>query len=202
MSPEQFVKRYDVNYGYWIDCISAQSFDRGFWTSVWTNSKPMKILSNNLKNCTCSVANSNTKITIESVHHYYTETGSIVLYIDGIWINPKIKFDYFGKFTYTINGSKQYYQSAGDITIYTRTPEGSEDTRHAIFSINEYGTSINDYQDTIYGTFDRIGLVISFANYSDGINYDTAEATIGVKDLSINDINIYFPSQDFNFNTR
>lgn len=200
MEPEECVERYDTSKGYWVECKAAKIYKNGAWGKIWQNIKKLVLLSNSITVGECTVEEDGSIIrftkNMSSVMGQYVGSvsggGTMVLYVNGKWTNPNISFDYSGGFLFTANG-KDNYTSAGDISIYNRTTDGTVKSTKVVSTVgtNE-GTIEGYYDETFNGTYDRLGLSV----YVNGTStkYSYADLQLVISGFKINGQSIPFPT--------
>ena len=205
MEPEETVERYDKGSGYWVECEMAERVKNGAWEEVWANLKWLTLLSNSITVGACYVEDENMTLRFLKDMAYVSGNysgsiagaGTMVLYVDGKWTNPNISFDYSGGFTFVESGT-YYSTSAGEISVYCRTTDGTVVTKEAVKQVGEayegdtWGTYEGRYEGTIEGTFNRLGLSIYVAGYY--ASYKYAVLQLIIQNLRINGCKIAFPN--------
>lgn len=197
---------------------SAKRYKEGAWQELWADVKFMIKKSDDITTGLLQIENDGlsfnyfkfaTKNMNGSIIGTLSGGGTIVFYVEGEWVNPTINFEWEGGFIYYANNETyQIRVSAGDISIYTRTPSGTESTQMAVQTagstlngegLGYVGTETGAYNGTIPGTFDRIGLSIRVAGYSG--NDMTGSSTLNIANLLVDGRKIGFPA-DAAFNRQ
>ena len=137
------------------------------WSDVWTNVKIMTLLSNGITGGFSNLSADKRSISFcmsqDGSYGSLEGGGTVVVYLDGEWTNPKITFDWQGYFVYVASGS-QIQIGSGSISLYHRA-KGSTTakTTTAVSSVKAFEPVT--YSGSLTGTFDRIGLSISVSGY-------------------------------------
>ena len=176
---------------------------------VWANARILTLLSNSVTYGICNVSEDG--LTFDFFKHmdYWdgaffgsmSGAGTIVLYLDGQWTNPKIEFDWSGGFTRSNSEDSSgswFGASAGSISLYHRNASGTTNTTEVVPTIGWVGTSTEgiekdsgSYSGTLNGTFNRLGLSIKISGYAG--NYFSALSEMTIKNLRINGTKVGFP---------
>lgn len=194
--------------GAWVDCEAADRYKDGAWQEVWSN---VKIMTKKSDNITTGVLQIEDEGLTFSYLKFASEWdgkvagtlgggGTIVLYLDGDWTDPTLSLDWQGGFMYQAQNGAYYIRvSAGDISVYTRSPAGQEATQTIVDTI---GSTVNgsdgsytgdeqgQYSGTIRGTFDRIGLSIRISGYGENL---LGSSSVKITNLRIDNKKIGFP---------
>lgn len=203
MEPENTVGKHID--GAWEDCEAAKRVKDGAWAEVWANIKWLTKLSNNITAGMCTVSEGGLEIEffkfMDAANGYGTISGggTMVLYLDGEWTNPTISFDYSGGFSYrTEQGTGNWVLvSAGDISLYSRTTNGTVATTKVVSGVGETQTGSNvvdeegSYEGVLEGTFNRLGLSIYVSSFAG--NFYNAASQLNIMNLRINGRKIGFP---------
>lgn len=139
-------------------------------------------------------------------------SGELVLYLDGEWTNPEISFDWEGGYLRSSADMETWYTGyAGDIGIYFRKTDGTEDTTTVVTNIGTAGSGDWDYgmntplekgtyTGILSGTYNRIGISIEPTGYSSAAGYWNASIDLYVSNLKFNGTKIAFPeSAEFDY---
>lgn len=154
------------------------------WIDVWTNIKIMTLQSNGITRGASSLSADKRILQLYKFMNgpsdgTQTGGGTIIVYLDGLWTNPVIAFDYEGGFTYRTApdiSTTPNMVPAGSISLYCRRQ--GDTNASTITAVSNVGT-INapdfdegNYSTTLTGTYDRIGLSIYMNSFS-GTYYDS-----------------------------
>lgn len=173
------------------------------WIDVWTNIKIMTLLSNGITRGSSSLSIDKRTLQLYkfmngSSDGTQTGGGTIIVYLDGLWINPTIVFDYEGGFIYRTTpdiSTTSNMVPAGSISLYCRKQgSSSANTVNAVENVGTINASDFDegnYSTTLTGTYDRIGLSIYMNSFS-GTYYDSL-MLITVKNFNIGVQKVGFP---------
>lgn len=190
--------------GAWQECEAVCKPVDGAWVEIWSAVKYLIEKSSTLDNGTIYIQDKGLKFHFTKSEDYYDGTqygdlggtGDIIFYLDGEWTNPTISFDYEGGMSRSnSSGTTWYTATAGSISIYSRTTDGTEKTTQAVDSVGSSADVVDDsYSGTLEGTFDRLGLSIHIAGYSSLTHYYSAMLDLIVSNLKFNDTKIAFPA--------
>lgn len=173
------------------------------WIDVWTNIKIMTLLSNSItKGASDISANKRTLQLYKFMNGPSDGTqsggGTVIVYLQGLWTNPTIAFDYEGGFTYRTTSDISETPKmipAGSISLYSRKQgSSSASTTSAVSNVGTINASDFDegsYSTTLTGTYDLIGLSITMNSFS-GTYYDSL-MYITVKNFNIGIQKVGFP---------
>lgn len=173
------------------------------WTDVWTNIKVMTLLSNGITKGASSITDKNRTLSLYKFMNGPSDGsqsggGTVIVYLDGLWTNPAITFDYEGGFTYRTApdiSTTPNMVPAGSISLYRRRQgETSASTVDAVKNVGTINASDFDegsYSTTLTGTYDRIGLSIYMNSFS-GTYYDSL-MLLTVKNFNIGTQKAGFP---------
>ena len=194
----------------WQECTEVCKPLNGAWQAVW-RAVEMLVKSSN------TITRGSLDISSDGLKFYYSKdvnisgTGTIVFYFEGDWVNPQISFDWEG-YMYRTNTSETtwYTNSAGDISIYSRTTAGAVTTTKVVSSVgkSENGSLSNSdgwsqkgsYSGTLEGSFNRLGLSINIAGYSYTTEPYNAWLEMTINNLKFNKQKIGFPkSAEFSY---
>jgi hypothetical protein len=166
----------------------------------------MTLLSNSITQGRCSVSNGGKGFAIDKMMFgdigTISGSGTMVMYLDGEWVNPTVSFYYYGGFLYEVNGTS-YLRSAGSISIYHRvkgaTSAGTTSIMANVGIDNSgfIGHDSGDVSKTLTGTYDRLGLSISVKAYTG--TFANGYLTIDLGNLKFGSQSVGFPtSVEFN----
>ena len=205
--PEDHVSRYDKNNGYWVDCEASKRYKDGAWSEVWANVKWLSLLSNDIKTGSCYLENEGMGITLYKLMGYQNNQmygtlgggGEMILYLDGVYENPTISFDWVGGTQWKLDPSSTtwYGVSAGRVRFYGREIDGTVLKLGAVTTMGETqsGTYVSDgkgtFTGTFEGTFNRVGIAIEPSAFSG--TYFNASLQIKLSNLRINGRKVGFP---------
>ncbi len=173
------------------------------WVDVWSNIKIMTVLSNNITKGWGAVSEDTRTIGLfkfmDSGVGSISGGGTIVLYLDGEWVNPTITFDYSGGFSYFAGGN-WIMIAAGGVSIYHRvkgaTAAGTTVAKERIgqtqTDANGVDEEVGTYTGTLTGTYDRLGLSITLNSFSG--SYSNALMTLNVSNPVFGSQKIGFPA--------
>ena len=154
------------------------------WIDVWTNIKIMTLLSNGITAGASSITDKSRTLSLYKFMNGPSDGtqsggGTIIVYLDGLWTNPAISFDYEGGFTYRTApdiSTTPNMIPAGSISLYCRKQGSSStstiDAVKNVGTINASDFDEGSYSTTLTGTYDRIGLSIYMNSFS-GTYYDS-----------------------------
>lgn len=195
----------------------ANALVDGAWQEVWSCIKFLTELSNTFDNGLLDVRDGGLTVFYTKWEDYYDGeqdgdiggSGDITFYLEGNWTNPTIRFDYEGGGSRSNAAMTTWYTfPAGDISIYTRTTDGTENTKEVVTNLgtSESGADIDtsnekgSYSGVLTGTFDRIGISIHCTGYGGVSQYYSANMDMIVSNLKINNTKIAFPeSSEFDY---
>ena len=171
------------------------------WIDVWTNIKIMTLQSNDITKGFSNLSSDKRTLSLykaaSGVYGGMEGGGTVIVYLDGLWTNPAITFDWQGAFQYNINGT-WYNTPSGSISLYHRVKGvTSAGTTEAVSSVGStfVGSSTQmftgNYSGLLSGTYDRIGLSIYMSSFSGTFNNSFMELT--VKNLNIGTQKAGFP---------
>jgi hypothetical protein len=123
--------------------------------------------------------------------------GTVIVYLDGLWTNPTITFDWQGGFTYKAYDGTWNSTPSGSVSLYYRI-KGSTSigTTKAVSDVGKIvsggmETVAGSYSGSLNGTYDRIGLSIYFNSFSGTFYNSFMELT--VKNFNIGTQKAGFP---------
>ena len=166
------------------------------WYDVWTHIKIMTLQSNTITGGFSDLTADKRTLALYQYENGFDKGGTIVVYLDGLWTNPSIAFDWIGGFSYNINGT-WYSVPSGNISLYHRTKGASTaGTTQVVSSVGNASTgstqtASGNYSGTLNGTYDRIGLSIYLSSYSGTFNNGFMQLT--VKNFNIGIQKVGFP---------
>lgn len=171
------------------------------WYDVWTNIKIMTLLSNSITKGISTISADGRTLGLYKIMDGAIGTqsggGTIIVYLDGLWTNPAITFDWQGSFTYQAYNGNWNTVSAGSISLYHRVSGAtSAGTTTAVSNVGEIvsggmETFTGSYSGSLTGTYDRIGLSITMGSFAGTYNSSFMEITI--KNLNIGTQKLGFP---------
>ena len=166
------------------------------WVDAWTNIKIMTLLSNSITGGFSDLTTDKRRLALYQYQNGIARGGTVIVYLDGLWTNPTITFDWTGGTTYTISGTL-YSVPAGNISLYHRTKgSSSAGTTTAVSSVGDAATGSNgtksgSYSKTLSGTYDRIGLSIYLSSYAG--TFDNPFMQLVVNNFNIGVQKVGFP---------
>lgn len=205
-----------VENGARTDSEASCRYKDGAWREVWSN---LKIMTKKSDNIAAGILQIGSEGLAFEFTKFATEWqggmvgtlgggGTIVFYLDGLWVNPAINLSWEGGLIYQASGMTYYNRvSAGDISVYTRTTSGQESTQKVVSTVGStlngetagtVSTESGSYEGTISGTFDRVGLSINIAGYGGTM---VGNSTLNIWELLIDGRKIGFPA-DAAFNRQ
>lgn len=173
------------------------------WIDVWTNIKIMTLLSNGITKGASSISTDKRTLQLYKFMNGPSDGsqsggGTVIVYLDGLWTNPVITFDYEGGFTYRTApdiSTTPNMVPAGSISLYRRVQGSSSvstiDAIKNVGTINASDFDEGSYSTTLTGTYDRIGLSIYMNSFS-GTYYDSL-MLLTVKNFNIGTQKVGFP---------
>lgn len=185
------------------EAAAVRIYNGTAWTDVWTNIKIMTLLSNGITKGASSITDKNRTLSLYKFMNGPSDGsqsggGTIIVYLDGLWTNPAITFDYEGGFTYRTApdiSTTPNMVPAGSISLYCRKQgSSSASTTNAVSNVGTINASDFDegsYSTTLTGTYDRIGLSIYMNSFS-GTYYDSL-MLLTVKNFNIGTQKAGFP---------
>lgn len=180
---------------------AVRIYNGSAWVDVWTNIKIMTLLSNSITKGISTLSTDKRTLGLYKIMDGTTGTqsggGTIVVYLEGLWTNPALTFDWQGGFTYQSSTGTWNSVPAGSISLYHRA-SGSTSTGTTV-AVSNVGkivsggaeTSNGSYSGALSGTYDRIGLSISIGSFS-GIYYSSF-MEVTVKNFNIGIQKVGFP---------
>ena len=179
------------------------------WVDAWSSLKIMTLLSKNFTTGQGYTRDNGKAYSIDKIMFgsdigTISGSGTIVLYLDGEWVNPTISFSYFGGFLYIVN-DMYYLRSAGSIAAYHRVKGATSAGTTTIMSTigtNKSDSYLNhdggDVSKTLTGTYDRLGLSITVSAYT-GV-FANGFLTIDISNLKFGTQSVGFPtSAEFDY---
>lgn len=171
------------------------------WTDVWTNIKIMTLLSNSITKGISTLSADKRTLGLYRIMDGTTGTqtggGVVIVYLEGLWTNPAITFDWQGSFTYQASNGNWNTVPSGSISLYHRASGStSAGTTMAVSDVGDIvsggmETFTGSYSGTLTGTYNRIGLSINLGSYSGTFYSSFAEITI--KNFNIGTQKVGFP---------
>ena len=171
------------------------------WIDVWTSIKIMTLLSNTITKGASDISTNKRTLQLYKFMNGPSDGtqsggGTVVVYLQGLWTNPTITFDYEGGFVYrTSQNASTNMVPAGSISLYCRKQgSSSASTTTAVSNVGTINASDFDkgsYSTTLTGTYDLIGLSITMNSFS-GTYYDSL-MYITVKNFNIGIQQVGFP---------
>lgn len=188
----------------------ANALVNGAWQVVWRAVETLIKSSNTISNGSLDINQDGLEFS------FYKDidvsgTGTITFYLEGNWTNPQISFDWQGYMYRTNAGETTWYtNSAGDISIYSRTISGTEATKIVVSRVGKSESgSLSDsdgwaeegsYSGTLEGSFNRLGLSIHIAGYSYTTTPYNAWLEMIIRNLKFNKQKVGFPkSAEFDY---
>ena len=158
------------------------------WIDVWTNIKIMTLLSSEITGGFSNLTADKRALSLYQ-HQDGTEGsvsggGTVVVYLEGLWTNPVITFDWQGGFTYKAYDGTWNSVPSGSISLYHRasgsTSAGTTKAVNDVGKIVSGGmeTFTGSYSGTLTGTYDRIGLSIYLSSFSGTFYNSFMELTV------------------------
>lgn len=184
-----------------VEAAAVRIHNGTSWTDVWTNIKIMTLLSNDITKGFSNLSTDKRTLSLyKASNGVYGEMeggGTVIVYLEGVWTNPTITFDWQGAFQYNINGT-WYSLDSGDILLYHRVKGAT--SAGTTTAISDMGSAVigsstkifaGSYSGALSGTYDRIGLSIYMSGFSGTFNNSFMELT--VKNLNIGTQKVGFP---------
>ncbi len=173
------------------------------WIDVWTNIKIMSLLSNGITKGASDISADKRTFslykTMEGTTGSQAGGGTVIVYLQGLWTNPVITFDYEGGFTYRLTNSISETPTmipSGSISLYCRkqgtTSASTIDAVSSVGTINGSDFDKGSYSTTLTGTYDRIGLSIYMNSFSG--TYYNSFMLLTVKNFNIGTQKAGFPN--------
>lgn len=180
---------------------AVRIYNGSAWVDAWTNIKIMTLLSNGITKGASDISKDKRMLQLYKFMNGSSDGsqsggGTVIVYLDGLWTNPAISFDYEGGFVYrTSQSGTTNMVPAGSISLYCRKQgSSSASTTSAISNVGTINAPDFDegsYTTTLSGTYDRIGLSIYMNGFS-GTYYDSL-MYITVKNFNIGIQKVGFP---------
>lgn len=184
-----------------VEAAAVRVHNGSTWIDVWTNIKIMTLLSNGITGGFSNLATDKRSLALyqyqDGTEGSVAKGGTVIVYLEGLWTNPTITFDWRGGFTYATASGTFNSTPSGSISIYHRVSgSSSAGTTIAISDVGKIvsggvETTYGSYSKTLNGTYDRIGLSIYLSSFS-GTFYN-AFMELNVSNFNIGTQKVGFP---------